>query len=126
LLVLSKVAMGANVVLNAETVAISADGIPVNTFAPDAARAVVALFSIWGVGHLMLALLGLVVLVRYRSLVPFMLLVLLVEHAGRRLILLALPIARAGSPPGGMINTVMLATTAIALLIALWRPVTTR
>lgn len=125
LLLLLKAAMGTNVMLNAESVAMNADGIPVDSYPPDAARAVVALFSIWGIGHLMLALVGVVILVRYRSLVPLMLFVLLVEHVGRRIILLALPIARTGAPPGGAINAALLAVTVIALLLALWRPART-
>lgn len=122
LLALLKLAMGANVVLSGRTVAINADGIPLDTYPVDAAQAVLALFAIWGVGHVVLALLAIVVVVRYRALVPLMLLVLLVEHVARRLVLMAMPIVRVGEPPGGVVNAVFLVANVVALGLALHVP----
>ena len=122
LLAVLKAMMGANVMLNGQTVAINADGIPLDTYPPDAARAAVSLFAIWGVGHLMLALLALVVVVRYRALVPLMLLAFLLEHVARKAVLLALPIVKTGAPPGGAINIAMIVVNVVALLLALYAP----
>lgn len=122
LLALLKLAMGANVVLDGRAVAINADGIPLDTYPVDAAQAVVALFAIWGVGHFVLALLAIAVVARYRTLVPLMLLVLLVEHVARRLVLMAMPIVRVGEPPGGVVNAAFLVANVVGLGLALCVP----
>jgi hypothetical protein len=68
--VLMKLAMSLNSIFNGYVVASSADGIPLDTFSSAAARTVVALFAIWGLAHLMICLLCILVLARYRSMVP--------------------------------------------------------
>lgn len=72
------------------------------------AQAVVSLFAAWGLGQLILCLLCIVVLVRYRALVPFLFAVLLLEHLSRRLIFLVMPIVRMGTPPGVFVNLALL------------------
>jgi hypothetical protein len=124
LLVVIKVAMGLNSMFNGYSVASSADGIPLDTFTPDAAQTVVALFAIWGLSHVVFAILCLVVLGRYRSLIPLMFALLLVEQLSRRLILSFLPIARSGTPPGFFVNVVLLAVTVVGLGLSLRKPST--
>ena len=102
-------------------VASSADGIPLDTFSSAAARTVVALFAIWGLAHLMICLLCILVLVRYRSMVPLMLALLLLEHLSRKLILQFLPIVRTGTPPGFFINFILLALMIAGLSLSLLR-----
>ena len=65
-----KIVMGVNSIFDTESVAVGADGIPLNSYGPAAARDVLTLFALTSLGQLMLALVGLTVLVRYRSLVP--------------------------------------------------------
>lgn len=120
LLVLTKVAMSLNSIFNGHAVAGNADGIPLDTFTPAGAQAVVALFAIWGLAHLTICLLGITVLVRYRALVPFMFALLLLEHLGRKLILQVIPIARTGAPPGYIVNLVLLGVMTIGLALSLW------
>jgi len=50
------------------------------------AREVLLLFAQMALGHLMLELIALVALIRYRALVPLVYLMLLGEHVARRLI----------------------------------------
>lgn len=121
LIVLMKVAMSVNSIFNGRVVASSADGIPLDTFTPAGAQAVVSLFAAWGLGQLMICLLCILVLVRYRAFIPFMFALLLVEHLCRRLIFWAMPIARTGTSPGFAINLVLLALTALGLGLSLWR-----
>jgi len=104
-----KLAMSLNTIFNGYVVAGSADGIPLDTFPSAAAQTVVALFAIWGLAHLMICLLCILVLVRYRSMVPLMLVLLLLEHLSRKLILQFLPMVRTGTPPGFFINFMLLA-----------------
>ena len=120
LVVLMKVAMSVNSIFNGHMVASSADGIPLDTFTPAGAQAVVSLFAAWGLGQLILCLLCIVVLVRYRALVPFMLAVLLLEHLCRRLIFFVLPIVRTGTPPGIFVNLALIALMVVGLALSLW------
>ena len=57
----------------------SADGIPLHTFTPAGAQAVVSLFAIWGLAQLIICLLCILALVRYRSIIPFMFVLLLLD-----------------------------------------------
>jgi hypothetical protein len=120
LVVLVKVAMSVNSIFNGHTVASSADGIPLDTFTPAGAQAVVSLFAAWGLGQLILCLLCIVVLVRYRALVPFLFAVLLLEHLSRRLIFLVMPIVRTGTPPGVFVNLALVALMVVGLTLSLW------
>ncbi len=117
--VLMKLAMSLNSIFNGYVVASSADGIPLHTFPSAAAQTVVALFAIWGLANLMMCLLCILVLVRYRSAVPLMLALLLLEHLSRRLILQFLPMVRTGTPPGFFINVILLALMIVGLALSL-------
>ena len=86
LLLFGKLAMSVNSIVNTASVAGGADGIPLASFGPAAAREVLLLFALTALAHLFLALIALTVLIRYRALVPFIYLVLLAEHVARRLI----------------------------------------
>lgn len=114
-LVAVKAAMSLNAIVNGAMVASEADGIPLDTYPPAAAQAFVALFAMWGLGHLLLCLLGVLALARYRSMVPLALALLLVEHLARRGILFLLPIARTDAQPGLGINLALLGVTLVAL-----------
>src|SRR5512132_680262 len=95
--VLVKGAIGFGTIFNGGSAATSADGIALDTFSPAGAQAFVSLLAAWGLSQLMLNLIGLLVLVRYRALVPFMFAMLLLEHLCRRLIFWVLPIASTGT-----------------------------
>lgn len=115
-----KIAMGVNVVFNAPSVARSADGIPLQTFGPSGSAAFLSMFAAWGLCQLVLGLACLVVLLRYRSLVPAAFLALLLEQAGRKLLQLHWPIERIGTPPGTFINAALLSIMVLGLLLSLW------
>jgi hypothetical protein len=120
LLALMKVAIGLNSIFNGYVVATSADGIPVDTFTPAGARTVVSFFAIWGLSQLILGLVCILVLVRYRRMVPFMFALLLLEHLCRKLILHFLPVPTTGTPPGFIVNLVFLALMIVGLALSLW------
>jgi len=116
-----KIAMGLNVMLNAPEVARSADGVPLETYGAPAAAAFAFMFAAWGLCQLILGLMVVVVLVRYRRLVPLMFLILLVEQGGRMLLREAWPLERAGSAPGGLINVVLTALMVVGLALSVSR-----
>jgi len=118
-IVFMKAAMSLNSIFNGRSVATSADGIPLDRFTPAGAQAVVTLFAIWGIAHLAICALCVVVLVRYRAMVPLMFTLLLLEHLARRGIVWAMPIARTGTPPGLAVNVVLLALMVVGLALSL-------
>ena len=86
--VLGKFIMGANVAglnpwLSNRFVITDADHIAIDTFGAEAASSVMFSFASWGLALLVLSLLGGVVLIRYRAMIPLMFLLLSIEHFGR-------------------------------------------
>ncbi len=108
-------------IVNAHSTLRTADGIPLETYTPAAAQTVVALFALLGFAHLVIELLCVLVLVRYRSAVPLLFSVLLLVRLGGRLILWFNPIARVGTPPGIVVNLVLLGLMAVGLALSLLR-----
>lgn len=119
LLVLMKVVMSLSSIFNGYSVVTSADGIPLDTFTPAAARTVVSLFALLGLSNFVICLLCTLVLIRYRSMVPLMFALLLLEHLSKRLILQFLPIVRTGTPPGFYVNLALLALMIVGLALSL-------
>ena len=115
-IVLLKLMIGANSILNTRLVATSADGIPLNSFNAGGAEAVVALFALLGLFQLLLGLQGALVLVRYRAMIPFMYLLLLVQQLGSRALGLARPIAESGASSAHLGSAVVLAILAMTLV----------
>jgi hypothetical protein len=120
LVVFVKLAMGLNSTLNGRSVASTADGIPLDTYTPAGAQAFVSVFALLGVAHVVLGLLCVLVLVRYRALVPLMFAVLLLEHLGKRLVVRLLPIERIGAPPASVINLALFTLMVVGLALSLW------
>lgn len=114
-----KIAMGLNVMLNAPQVARSADGIPVDSFNPPAAAAFLFAFAAWGLCQFVLGATSLVVLLRYRSLIPLAFLALLAEQGGRMLLRHYWPVERISTAPGTSINIALaiIMTTGFVLSI---------
>ena len=123
LIVLIRLAMGANTMINTRSIAEGADGIPLDSYGAGGAGAVIALFALLGLSKLVVGLLGLVALVRYRAMIPLILLLMLAEHGAGRLLALARPIVRSETAaPGFTINMALLGLLLIGLLLSLWRP----
>ena len=117
-----KLLMSVNSILMGEMVAGRADGIPLDSFTPAGARAVVALFAIWGLAQLMIVLVGLLAFFRYRAMVPFMFALLLLEHLSRKVILTLRPIVPSGAtPPGLFVNIVLVTLMIVGFGLSVWR-----
>lgn len=119
LVVFMKTSIGLGTIFNGRTAATTADGIPLDTFTPAGAQAFLSVFAIWGLAQVTIGLLCILVLVRYRALVPFMFSLLLLEHLLRKLILFVMPIARTGTPPGSLINLALVAVMVVGLVLSL-------
>ena len=122
LLVALKLVMSINSIVNTSDIARGADGFRLESYGADGARAVLMLFAMVALGQLALALLGLLALIRYKSMVPFVFLLLTAEHAGRRLIVRGYSIERTEAlTAGAYVNLGLLAVLLAGLALALWR-----
>lgn len=119
LVVLMKLGISLATIFNGYNAATSADGIPLDTYSHAAVQTVLSLFALLGLAQLLISLLCVLVLFRYRSLISLMFVVLLVLQLGRKLILYFLPIVRTGTPPGSAINLALLALMVVGLALSL-------
>lgn len=119
-LVLLKTVIGVNSILLGHRVASSADGIPLDSFPAAAAGTVISLFALLGLGRLVMSVLCVLVLFRYRALIPLIFTLQLLEHLGSRLIHHFLPIATTGRPVGSVVTQVLLALMVAGLVLSLW------
>ena len=117
-----KLVMAFNSLVFTEKIMTSADGIPLASYGAAAARTAVLLFALLSLDQLMLTLVALLALLRYRAMVPLVFLLLLTEQLARRGIVLAH--AAPGAPPSPpaalLINWGLAAATALGLALSLW------
>lgn len=128
-LVLLKLVMGFNVAglnlwISNRRIAISADGLALDSYGAEAASVVMFMFASWGLMLLVLSLLGLLVLVRYRAMIPLMYLLLGIEQFGRKAIGLVQPIVSSaakteGLSPAFLINTGFMAVLLIGFVLSI-------
>ncbi len=83
---------------------------------------IVFVFALWGSSQLVLALIQLLVSVRYKSLLPFMYVLLFLEYCFRVLLGIMKPLvfeAGAGTPPGGYLDKIMIPLALVMLILCL-------
>ncbi len=124
---LVKLAMGVNSVINTRFVAETVDGIPLEKYAGGGADAVLSFFAVWGLGQILLASQGFVALIRYRAMVPFVYLLMILEQTGRKAIFMARPIfdfsgpaLEAGRVSPITINLILLSALFVGFLLSLY------
>ena len=122
LFVALKLMMSLNSIFNTQSVAVGADGFRLESYGADGARAVLMLFALMALGQLVIALTALTVLVRYSGLVPFIYLMLIGEHAARRLVVQSYAVPRADSGPiGSYLHYELLALLTFGVALSLIR-----
>jgi hypothetical protein len=114
-------AMSINSIFIGRFVATNADGLPLDTYTPAGAQAVVSSYAIWGLTQLIIVTIGFVVLVRYRTLTSLMFLLLLLEQVLLRVIHHYSPVAKATAAPGSYFITGLITAMAVGLVLSLWR-----
>lgn len=83
---------------------------------------IIFVFALWGSSQLILSLVQLLVSIRYKSLLPFMYILLFLEYCFRVLLGVMKPLvfeANAGTPPGGYLDKVMIPLALIMLILSL-------
>ena len=119
LMVFLKTIISCNAIFNGHMVASQADGIPLASFSADSAGVIVALFALLGLADLMLCLVGIVVMLRYRALVPFMFTLFLLDFVCKKVILALLPIVSSNEPAGLIVTAVLLAVMVAGFVLSL-------
>lgn len=84
------------------------------------ADGIIFAFALWGSSQLLMAIIQLLAVVRYRSLIPFMWLMLMLEILLRELVGKMKPITFAHTPPGAIGNQIILPLAALMLILSLW------
>jgi hypothetical protein len=84
------------------------------------AEGIIFAFALWGSSQLLFAIIQLLVVFRYRSLVPFMWLMLMLEVLLRQLVGAMKPVIFAHTPPGAIGNQLVLPLAALMLVWSVW------
>jgi hypothetical protein len=114
-----KAVMAVNGTPNARTVATGADGIVLEGLGGGVAETILHLFRAASLSQLPLVLIGLAVLLRWRSLVPFLFLVLLAEQLARRLLAFLEAAPARAATPGSWITFGLLLILFVGLALSL-------
>lgn len=84
------------------------------------ASGIIFAFALWGSSQLLMAIIQLLVVIRYRSLVPFMYVLLILEVLLREFVGHTKPVTFAHTPPGAISDQLLLPTAALMLALSLW------
>ena len=84
------------------------------------ADGIIFAFALWGSSQLLFALIQLLAVIRYRSLIPFMWLMLALEILLRELVGKMKPVTFAHTPPGAIGNQIILPLAVVMLVWSLW------
>ena len=96
--------------------------IPIDTFEGAARSVVIHMFSLWGLSQLLMGIVYAVVLVKYRSLIPFMYVLIIIEYSMRIVLGIFKPIETLSTPPGAILNFIMIPLSIFMLVLALKSP----
>ncbi|MFZ1681987.1 MAG: hypothetical protein WAT70_13285 [Rhizobiaceae bacterium] len=93
--------------------------IPLDRYPGPASATIVSMFAFWGLSQLIVGLVYVVAALRYRALIPLLLLLAIVEYVARMAIPLFKPFETAGTAPGAMMNLPMVVVLVILLAASL-------
>jgi hypothetical protein len=97
-----------------------ADGIPLDTFPIAAANAIFTMFLISAASRILLSVIGVIVLIRYRSAFTLFVALLALDQILRQLILHYFPLVQFGNPFGPKTGVVFLVLTLASLALSLY------
>ena len=93
--------------------------IPLSAYSAEAAATVVLMFSLWGLSQLLMGLVYLGVYLKYKSLIPMMYVLLIVEYAMRIVVGQMKPIVTTGTAPGSVGSWIMVPVCVVLLVLSL-------
>jgi hypothetical protein len=111
---------GAKSIADPRATAITADGIPLDRFDAAAAHIVVLLFALTGFAFVLLGVLGILALVRYRAMIPFVFLLFLADYVLRKAVVMTYDVVRSSATPIGLyVNYAVLAVLVAGFVLSL-------
>ena len=120
-----KLVISFNSILFTTRIASKADAFPLASYGGDGARAVLMLFEMVALGQLALAAIGVIALIRYRSMASLVFLILAAEQIGRFVVGRIYAIERSQAVSAGIyVNLALIALLLLGLALSLWRPQT--
>ena len=84
------------------------------------ANGIIFAFGLWGSSQLLFAIIQLIVVFRYRALIPLMYLMLVLEILLRQLVGIMKPVTFSHTPPGAIGNHLLLPLAIIMLVLTIW------
>lgn len=93
--------------------------IPLESYSTQAAATVILMFSLWGLSQLLMGFVYLGVYLKYKSLIPAMYVLLILEYAMRIVIGQMKPIVTTGTAPGSVGSWVMVPVCVLLLVLSL-------
>jgi hypothetical protein len=82
---------------------------------------VISMFALWGLAQLLMGLVYVVVFFRYKSLIPFMYILIIIEYSGRVLIGMVKPLIVSHTPPGAIGDYILIPLAIVMLILCLKR-----
>jgi hypothetical protein len=99
--------------------------IPLDNYSIEASATIIMMFALWGISQLLMGIVYGVVYVRYKSLIPFMYLTLIIEYALRIMVGMMKPIITVGTAPGSISNYIMVPMCLVLLYLSIKKPSST-
>jgi hypothetical protein len=93
--------------------------IPLHLYSKDASDTIIHMFAEWGLSQLLLGLFYVVVLIKYKSLIPLMYLFLVLEYSTRLLLSFYKPFELEGQAPGGIGNYLLVPLFIVMFILSL-------
>lgn len=112
---------GFNPTIEVRDILQNVDGIPLDTYSPEAASDILFMASAWGFSLFITGIFGVIALLRYRAMIPIAILLLTIEQAGRKAMSIAESGLRLGPEEltaGNIINWVLSAALVLALILS--------
>jgi len=82
---------------------------------------VISMFALWGLAQLLMGLVYVVVFFRYKSLIPFMYTLIIIEYSGRVLIGMVKPLIVSHTPPGAVGDYILIPIAILMLILCFKR-----
>lgn len=115
-----KIAQSLSILIGGASIVQAAHGVPLDTYPPAFAQMIVALFARSAISRLLLALLCVLALVRYRSAIPFAFTLLALEYLGTQAVFYPVRVLRTEAPAVHVINLVLFGLMVAGIGLALW------
>jgi hypothetical protein len=97
----------------------AADGIPLGRFGGGGAETVIATVALLGLARVLMGLLAVLALARYRAMIPLIYLLMVTDFLAHRAILVMKPSVTVGAAPGGYVVMTLIAASIVGLALSL-------